>query len=189
MRERVVEEFRDRGSVNAAAQASGPSHSAATVAGLVTKGNRASKGAAKVRFLELIDEGWSTAGASREVGAHPRTGRDWRRGIRKSNNTRVYPDGTVVDYRSGTRYFRPMSEPSAVISDRYLSLDDRLAIADGLVNRMTLTAIAAGIGKHVSSVSRELKSTTQAAQHRRPLPALSGPWRCSGKASGVATTP
>jgi IS30 family transposase len=83
-----------------------------------------------------------------------------------------------------------MSEPSAVISDRYLSLGDRLAIADGLGNKMTLTEIAAGIGKHVSTVSRELKlSTTQAAQHRRPLPALSGPWRCSGKASGVATTP
>jgi IS30 family transposase len=169
MRERVVEEFGDRGSVRAAAQASGLSHSAATrilvLAGLVTRGNRASKGAEKVRFLELIDQGWSTARASREVGVHPRTGRDWRRGVRKSGNTRVYPDGTVVDYRSGTRYSRPMAEPSAVISDRYLSLDDRLAIADGLVNKMTLTAIAAGIGKHVSTVSRELKQRSIAGRY------------------------
>ncbi len=44
----------------------------------------------------------------------------------------------------------------AVISDRYLSLDDRLVIADGLVNKLTLTAIAAGIGKNKSTVSREV---------------------------------
>ncbi|MGB8794628.1 MAG: IS30 family transposase [Mycobacterium sp.] len=43
------------------------------------------------------------------------------------------------------------------ISSRYLSLPDRLAIADGLQGRQTLTVIAAGIGKHTSTVSREIR--------------------------------
>nr|WP_246486924.1 IS30 family transposase [Kribbella qitaiheensis] len=52
-----------------------------------------------------------------------------------------------------------MTRPAdAVISDRYLSLDDRLAIADGLVNKHTLTAIAAGIGKHKSTICREIRA-------------------------------
>jgi IS30 family transposase len=86
-----------------------------------------------------------------------RTGQDWRRGVRKVGNTRVHPDGTVVDYSTGTRYATSMTRPAgAVISERYLSLDDRLAIADGLVNKHTLTAIAAGIGKNKSTVSREV---------------------------------
>ncbi|TDD57637.1 IS30 family transposase, partial [Kribbella antibiotica] len=39
---------------------------------------------------------------------------------------------------------------------RYLSLDQRLAIADGLVNKHTFTAIAVRIGKNTSTVSREV---------------------------------
>ena len=45
-----------------------------------------------------------------------------------------------------------------VISERYLSLDERLAIADGLVNKLTLTAIAAGIGKNKSTICREVRA-------------------------------
>ena len=43
------------------------------------------------------------------------------------------------------------------VSDRFLSLQDRLAIADGLQAGLTLTMIAAGIGKHTSTVSREVR--------------------------------
>ena len=39
---------------------------------------------------------------------HDRTARDWRDGIRKIGNTRVLPDGTVIDYTTGTRYTRPV---------------------------------------------------------------------------------
>ena len=34
------------------------------------------KSEAKRRFDELVVQGWSTARAAREVGVHPRTGRD-----------------------------------------------------------------------------------------------------------------
>ncbi|MEV0796033.1 IS30 family transposase [Kribbella sp. NPDC050459] len=111
--------------------------------------------------MELVGQGWSTAGAAREVGVHERTGRDWRRGIRKVGNTRVHPDGTVVDYTARTGYSTGVVITSddagtSRAGERYLSLDDRLAIADGLINRQTLTAIAAGIGRHKSTVSREV---------------------------------
>ena len=111
------------------------------------------------RFLELLAEGWSSARAAREVGVNERTGRDWRQGIRRIGNTRVHPDGWVVDYTTGTRYTRPVTpSPAAVISARYLSIEERLAIADGLVNKHTITAIAAEIGRHKATVSREVRA-------------------------------
>jgi hypothetical protein len=56
------------------------------------------KAAARARFLALLGSGWSAARAAREVGVNVRTARDWRDGIRKIGNTRVFPDGTVIDY-------------------------------------------------------------------------------------------
>jgi len=166
LRERVVEEFGVSGSVNRAAKAVGLSHSAArrilVAAGRVPAAPAtAGKPGAKARFEELVELGCSTAQAAREVGVHERTGRDWRQGVRKVGNTRVYPDGTVVDYAAGTRYETAVTRPTdaatdAVTSGRYLSLDDRLVIADGLINQLTLTAIAAGIGRNKSTVCREV---------------------------------
>ena len=162
-RQGVVVEFSRTVSINHAAIASGLSHSAArrilVASGLVsTERLLVGKREAKGRFLELIEHGWLSTRASREVGVHPRTGRDWRRGVRKSGNTRVYPDGMFVHSTSATRYLKSMTPAAdAVISKRYLCLDDRLAIADGLVNNQTLTAIAAVIGKHVSSLAREVR--------------------------------
>ncbi|WP_439956862.1 IS30 family transposase [Nocardia miyunensis] len=77
-------------------------------------------------------------------------------------NTRIHPDGTVVDYATGTRYTEPVTKISndvpVAVSDRYLSLADRLMIADGLAVELSLTQIAARIGKHKSTVSREVRS-------------------------------
>ena len=164
-RERIVVVFTATGSIKAAATASGISASAArrvlVAEGLVDEARRQrDKVAAKRRFLELVGSGWSARRAAREVGVNERTGRDWRDGIRKGRNTRIHPDGTVVDYTTGSRYTSAViTTPRDVfrpISDRYLSLQNRLAIADGLLTGQTLTRIAAGIGKHPSTVSREI---------------------------------
>jgi IS30 family transposase len=170
LRRQVIAEFGPAGSVSKAARSAGLSHNAArrilVAAGLVPaqpdRGRtREASAEARSRFLALVEDGWSSARASREVGVHPRTGRDWHRGVRKSSNTRTYPDGTVVDSNTGTRYVTSMTRAAgvdnAVISDRYLSLDDRLVIADGLIVKQTLTQIAARIGKHVCTVSREVR--------------------------------
>ncbi|MGY4103959.1 IS30 family transposase [Nocardia sp. R16R-3T] len=114
----------------------------------------------------MVESGWSTARAAREVGVHERTARDWRAGVRRVHNARtnarIHSDGTVVDYATGTRYTSSVTkignDAPAVISDRYLSLTDRLAIADGLLTGQSLTQIAAGIGKHKSTVSREVSA-------------------------------
>ncbi|MFQ6332159.1 IS30 family transposase [Nocardia sp. CWNU-33] len=145
----------------------------------------AGKPDAKRRFGELIASGWSTARASGEVGVNERTGRDWRAGIRRSKNKRIHPDGTVVDYTTGTRYTGPVIKPVGVepvsISDRYLSLQDRLDIADGLVTGQSLTRIAARIGKHKSTVSREVRA------HR--IDGLYLPYQANKAAAGARARP
>src|SRR6185312_5973519 len=145
-RERIVVVFTATGSLQAAATASGISASAArrvlVAEGLVDEARRPrDKVAAKRRFLELVGSGWSARRAAREVGVNERTGRDWRDGFRTGRNTRIHPDGTVVDYTTGSRYTsavittaRDVVRP---ISDRYLSLQNRLAIADGLLTAQT----------------------------------------------------
>jgi IS30 family transposase len=162
--------FTATGSINQAAKSAGISHWSARKllvrAGLVSEDRQpCGKADAKTRFLELIASGWSAARAAREVGVNVRTARDWRDGIRKVRNTRVYPDGTVIDYTTGTRYTQPMKispsrPPDAAVpaaGGRYLSLPDRLAIADGLQAGFTLMVIATGISKHPSTVSREIR--------------------------------
>lgn len=115
---------------------------------------------AKRRFLELMAAGWSMKEAAAEVGVNYRTAKDWRAGIRRSTHSRIYPDGTVVNYRADTRYKRPVIKTvgtaPAAISERYLLLQNRLDIADGLLTGQTVTAIAARVGKQKSTVSREI---------------------------------
>jgi IS30 family transposase len=166
-RDQIVAVFCATGSIKAAAQAGGvstkPARRVLVAEGLIEEAPRPhSKPQAKRRFLELLKAGWSVRRAAREVGVNPRTGRDWRDGIRKGQNTRIHPDGTVVNYTTGSRTITTVTTthydkgPTRPISDRYLSLQDRLAIADGLLTGQTMTRIAAGIGKHSSTVSREI---------------------------------
>ncbi len=158
--------FIETGSMRAAAKAAGVSPSVVrrllVEAGLVGAGKTVQdRSVLKARFLELSKLGWSAARAAREVGVNERTARDWRDGVRKVGNKRVHRDGTVVDYTTGTRYIGAVNKISNTaptpISDRYLSLTDRLAIADGLLIGQTFTQIATGIGKRTSTVSREVK--------------------------------
>ena len=173
----IVSVFDKTGSINQAAKACQVSHSAArrilVAQGLVPseKLRPRGKSEAKLRFDELMAQGWSTARAAREVGVHPRTGRDWRKGIRKVGNTRVHPDGRVVDYRRGSVYTQTVTSAicetvvSPAVGDRYLSIEDRVAIADGLAVRDSLRTIAARIGKNVSTVSREVRRHSNSGRY------------------------
>lgn len=163
----VVAVFEATGSINQAAKANGISHGRArrvlVDGGVIGKGRQPrGKAQSRVWFLELIDAGWSASRAAREVGVHVRTARDWRDGIRKSGNTRVRADGAVVSYGYLGQYKQSMTmtarpEPP-VISSRYLSVQDRLAIADGLAAGQSMTTIASGIGKSTATVSREINN-------------------------------
>jgi transposase, IS30 family len=187
---RVAAVFTATGSINQAAKALGVSHATArrvlVERGLVSPDRQPyGKAAARARFLELIEGGWSAVRAAREVGVHVRTARDWRGGIRKIGNTRVRPDGTVIEYGGAGRYTQSVNKivtgAPAVISDRYLSVSDRLVIADGLLNGLTLTAIAARIDKHKSTVSREVRA--------RSVDGLYLPYRADQAAKADRTRP
>jgi len=165
----IVTVYGETGSISAAARASGVAQSVArrilVAEGMVSKERISPKGKpeAKRRCLELIEAGWSARRAAREVGVNERTARDWRQGIRRSNSKRIHPDGRVVDYHHGTVYTQSVTSVTCddsgrpAISDRYLSVEDRIAIADGLLVEDSLRTIAARIGKNVSTVSREIR--------------------------------
>ena len=140
-RVQIVAVFTATGSLKAAGMASGVCASTArrvlVAEGLVDEVPRPrNKPAGQTPVPRTIGSGWSVRRAAREVGINARTGRDWRDGIRKGRNTRIHPDGTVVDYTTGSRYISVVTTTrgdgaAKPISDRYLSLQDRLAIADG----------------------------------------------------------
>jgi len=167
-RHAVLVAFEAHGSVRAAARAVGLSHGAArrilveagcVPAEPVAAVGRTGKPEARARFLELLEAGHSSAAAAREVGVHPRTARDWRRGVKRSGDTRTYPDGTVVDSRKRTRYLQTMTRQAPAdpkCGGRHLTLDQRIDIADGLVNRHSYRRIATTIGRPASTVSREV---------------------------------
>ena len=158
-RDVIVAVFQDSGSILQAAKACGVSHSTArkmlVAEGLVTSEKIPwGKPEAKRRCVELFEQGWSTERAAREVGVNVRTARDWRKGIRHVNNTRIHSDGLVVDYTKKTVYKQPVSNlicddtGRPAIGDRYLSVQDRVAIADGMLGKQSLRTIANAANAH-----------------------------------------
>ena len=108
---------------------------------------------ARVRFLELIESGMTPLQASREVGCNERTGRDWAKGIVKSRNRRYTFDGVLVWETPG----RPKPPPELkVISARFLSVEERIEIADLHRQGLGVRQIAGQLNRSPSTVSREL---------------------------------
>src|SRR3954447_20937151 len=106
------------------------------------RGRRPSAG--RVRFLELLDAGMRPLEASREVGVNERTGRDWAKGIVKSKNRRYSFDGVLVWEAPGHR--RPPRE-ERVISARFLSVEERIEIADLHRQGIGIRQIARGLNR------------------------------------------
>src|ERR1022692_758037 len=102
--------------------------------------------AKREQFARLIARGVGNAEACRIVGVHPKTGKRWRR-------------GRVMTSSSGARlqYAPVISTRKQVISQRYLSQDDRVSIADLAGAGFRVRAIAAQLGRSPSTVSRELR--------------------------------
>ena len=82
-----------------------------------------------------------------------RTGRDWAKGMSKSHDRRVMFSGEVVWAAPGQSKFPRMER---VISSRFLSVEERLEVAD-LRDRLSVRQIAARLGRSPSTVSRELR--------------------------------
>ncbi|MET7712789.1 IS30 family transposase [Streptomyces sp. NPDC005407] len=111
------------------------------------RGDRRPQGPRKLRgeraeYFRLVQQGYSNKEASRLVGVHERTGREWRNG-------RTDP----LRYRVPAHIERaPVAAPS-----RYLSETERIHIADRVREKATIRAIAAELGRSPSTVSREIR--------------------------------
>ncbi|MDT4980398.1 MAG: transposase, family, partial [Pseudonocardiales bacterium] len=110
--------------------------------------------AARIRFLELLDSGMRPLEASREVGVNERTGRDWAKGIVKSKNRRYTFDGVLV-WSVPDRPKPPREEK--VISARFLSVEERIEIADLYRQGLSVRQIAQRASRAPSTISRELR--------------------------------
>lgn len=98
------------------------------------------------RFVRLIAQGVSNREACRIVGINRRTGTRWRFG-RTIRNTA----GESVHYPPVRIVTPPKRHP------RYLSLDERMAIADLRREKRTVREIARELGRSPATISRELR--------------------------------
>lgn len=99
------------------------------------------------QYLRLMAQGMSNSAACREVGINRRTGTRWRYG-RKD-----------VDRAGNTRIYAPITEQqdANAISPRFLSEDERIAIADMLRSGVSLRAIAWELKRSPATISREVR--------------------------------
>jgi transposase, IS30 family len=97
-------------------------------------------------FARLIARGVSNAEACRIVGVNPRTGKRWRH-------------GRTITVGGGRRLQYPpvINARKSEISSRYLSEGERVTIADLHRHGHPVRAIAAGLHRSPSTVSRELR--------------------------------
>lgn len=96
------------------------------------------------QYRALMQQGMSNAEACRVVGVNRKTGHRWRY-------------GRAVTTRTGEiRTYAAISGPPVPGSSRYLSEEERVSIADGLKGGMGVRAIATGLGRSPSTVSREI---------------------------------
>ena len=102
--------------------------------------------AQRQRFMELIERGVSISAAARMVGVSRSAATGWTRGYK------AYRRGEVVG-------FVPPLERLAVrwLSDRYLSQDERLLIADRHRAGVSQKQIASELGRSPSTICRELR--------------------------------
>ena len=109
------------------------------------------------QFVRLIQLGVSNSEACRRVGINRRTGTRWRFGRKILNRA-----GESVEYPA---------VPITVVAarhPRYLSLEERLLIADLHRERLSVREIALRLGRSASTVSRELRRNADPAGRYRP---------------------
>lgn len=126
----------------------------------------------RAEFALLRALGKSRREAAAALGIHKRTARDWDSGIRRSRNSRFYPDGRRVDYTTGHTTMESMSSPPPLVPDqigsRLLSLSEREKIADLKRAGFTLRAIGRELGRPASTVMRELAARGDPSGHYLP---------------------
>ncbi|MGH9208540.1 MAG: IS30 family transposase [Acidimicrobiales bacterium] len=117
-----------------------------------------------------MSQGKSNKAACRIVDINIRTGKRWRHGRKRSTSV-----GTVRTY--------PAIMPTPVISVRFLSEDERIAIADGVLAGQSARAIARELRRSASTVCREIR------RNRDPDTDRYHPFRAHSRAAGRRPRP
>ena len=146
----------------------------------------------RAMYAALREQGVSRAVAADRVGIHARTARDWDHGVRKSRNSRFYPDGRRVNYTTGQTTMESIASPppdlarvEQVVDPQFLSLAEREQIADLRREGQSFRAIGRELGRSASTITREvgrnatatgtyqLHTAHRLAAARRPRPKAS----------------
>ncbi len=98
--------------------------------------------AEREEYFRLVQMGLTNQEASRRVGVHERTGREWRNGRTDPKRRRA----PVL-----------AEQEPAPSSLGYLCEDERMHIADRLREKASVRAIAAELGRSPSTISREIR--------------------------------
>ena len=109
-------------------------------------------------YVQLMSQGMQNSAACRQVGVNRKTGQRWRLG-------RVVNDPKHGEYR-----YDPIVAPGpqALGSDRYLSDQERIVIADGVRAGRSKRAIAGELGRSPSTVCREVLRNAEPSGEYRP---------------------
>lgn len=161
-------------------------------------GIRASRGPhpAREAYAALRAQGITQQAAATQVGINVRTARDWDHGVRHLRNSRFYPDGRRVDYTTGQTTMESLSSPppglaqvERVLDPRFLSLAEREQIADLRRDGQSFRAIGRTLGRHASTIKRELDRNLAASGIYQPHAAhrLAAARRPRPKAAKLAT--
>jgi transposase, IS30 family len=134
----------------------------------------------RARFLELLAAGMRTLEASREVGVSYRTASDWAKGVISSNGRRWTTDGVLI-WAPKPREKPPREEK--VISARFLSVEERIEIADLHHQGVPVRQIALRLARSPSTISRELR------RNAHPGSGDYRPWAAQRRAARRRTRP
>ncbi len=122
------------------------------------------------QYLRLMNQGISNSEACRRVGINRRTGTRWRY-------------GRTVDLGDGHQLHYAAVVAPVVTSPRFLSEAERVVIADALRSGRSQTSIADELGRHRSTISREI------SRNRHPETGEYRPWAAQQAAVARRTRP
>lgn len=126
----------------------------------------------RARYDELRASGVGQRDAAKQVGINPRTARDWDAGIRKIGDTRLYPDGRRIDYKTGMTTFGTGARDTSLtrietpLHPRFLTMTEREQIADLRRSGCSFREIGRRLGRAASTITREMHSySVEGAYH------------------------
>lgn len=168
---------RRSGNVTAAAAAVGVSRATAygwtRKAGMRGRGKPGTAGhPRRAEYDRLRAFGMSRRDAAALVGVHDRTAQDWDKGIRKIGDSRLHPDGRLVDYTTGmctradTATSPAVTALEAHLHPRFLTLAEREQIADLRRQKTSLREIGRQLGRPASTIKREVDNRSTDGVYR-----------------------